>query len=110
MIGAESRQPPHLPPDLRRAHIHNRVEQLKRMVVVGTVIAFGAIWALVAHHVVGVTARSGSSTTVSHTNSSPPAVQSPDSNNGFFGNGDSSGAVGSGGGYGSGPVLGSGGS
>jgi hypothetical protein len=109
MIGAENRQSLPVPPDVRREHIRGRVEQIKRMVVVGTVIAFGAIWALVAHHVVGVTASSGSSSNVSQTNASPPPAQSPDSN-GFFGNGGDAGAVGSGGGNGAGPVLGSGGS
>jgi hypothetical protein len=79
------------------------------MVVVGTVIAFGAIWSLVAHHVVGVTANTGSSPNVSHSNTSLPPTQSSGSN-GFFGNGGNSGAAGSGGGYGTGPVLGSGGS
>jgi hypothetical protein len=109
MIGVESRHSRAVPPDVRRALIRARVDQLKRIVVVGTVIASGAIGALVAHHIVGVTASSGSSSNVSQTNTSPPPAQSSGSD-GFFGNGDNSGAVGPGGGNGSGPVLGSGGS
>lgn len=108
MIGADNRQPDRSTADLRRERIHGRVDRLKRVVVAGTVIAFGTIWALVAHHAVGVTASSGASSHVPHANSVSPSQ--PSDSNGFFGSGGDTGAVGSGSDSGSGPVLSSGGS
>jgi hypothetical protein len=109
MIGADSHQSYRFLADARRERIRRRVERLKRVVVAGAVIAFGTIWALVAHHTVGVTASSGAPSRVSHPNSASSPSQSSGSN-GFFGSGDDTGAVGSGNGSGSGPVLNSGGS
>ena len=40
-----------------REHIHQRISNFKRVIVVGAITAFGALWALAGTHAVSVTAQ-----------------------------------------------------
>jgi len=93
-------------PTARRDRVRTRLVRLKKTALVGSLIGFAGLWALVANHSVGVSA-SNKPATLSQ-NKAPSATPTPDPN-GFFGSGNSgSSPVSPGGGNGSGPSLGSG--
>jgi hypothetical protein len=94
-------------PTAQRDRVRTRLVRLKKTALVGSLVGFVGMWALVANHSVGVTA-SNKPATVSHNSDAPSATPTSDSNS-FFGSGNgSSSPVSPGGANGSGPSLGSG--
>lgn len=97
-------------PRATRETVHHRLHLLRRAALVASVLGFAGIWNLVAHHTVGVTARSTSPAVQPNTD---PYGASSTGSSGYFGNGGGdggSGGSGVGGGSDYSPVLGTGGS